>query len=111
MSKIFHHLPNFIFCKSMNLKLKSKNRGFFRDYNNFDPDSYIDDLRKSNLDEKLNLVEEADAQYNKFHEIITNNMQKHAPLKPVSRKMHKQRLKHWITKGILKSISNKNKLY
>ena len=38
-------------------------------------------------------------------------MQKHAPLKPVSRKMNKQRLKPWITKGILKSISIKNKHY
>ena len=95
----------------MNLKSKSKNRRFYRDYNNFDPDSYIDDLRKSNLDEKLNLVEGADAQYNKFHEILINNMQKHAPSKPVSRKMHKQRLKPWINKGILKSISIKNKLY
>ena len=110
ISKISDHLPNFIFCKSMNLKLKSKNRGFYRDYNNFDPDSYIDDLRKSNLDEKLNLVEGADAQYNKFHEILINNMKKHAPLKPVSRKMHKQRLKPWIPKGILKSISIKKKL-
>ena len=38
-------------------------------------------------------------------------MQKHAPLKPVSRKLFKQRLKPWITKGILKSISIKNKHY
>ena len=95
----------------MKLKSKSKNRGFYRDCNNFDPDSYIDDLRKSNLDEKLNLVEQADARYNKFHEILINNMQKHAPLKPVSRKMYKQRLKPWITKGILKSILIKKKLY
>ena len=100
LSKISDHLPNFIFCKSMNLKSKSNNRGFYRDYNNFDPDSYIDDLRKSNLDEKLNFIEGAEAQYNKFHEMLINNMQKHAPLKLVSRKMYKQRLKPWITKGM-----------
>ncbi len=111
ITKISDHLPNFIFCKSMNLKSKSENRGFYRDYSNFKLDSYIYDLRKSNLDEKLNSVHGADEQYKLFRNILISNMQKHAPLKPVSRKMHKQKLKPWITKGILKSISIKNKLY
>ena len=66
---------------------------------------------KSNLCEKLSLIEGADEQYNTFHNILLTNMQKHSPLKPVTRKMHKQRLKPWITKGILKSISIKNKYY
>ena len=46
---------------------------------------------------------------NLLSNILLSNMQKHAPLEPVTRKMHKQRLKPWITKGILKSISIKNK--
>ena len=110
-TKISDHLPNFIFCKSINVKSKSENRGFYRDYSNFKLDSYIYDLRKSNIEEKLNLVQGADEQYNTFHEILISNIQKHAPLKPVSRKMYKQKLKPWITKGILKSISIKNKHY
>ena len=109
--KISDHLPNFIFCKSINLKSTKKNRGFYCDYTNFKADSYIHDLMKSNLCEKLSLIEGADEQYNTFHNILLSNMQKHAPLKPVTRKMHKQRLKPWITKGILKSISIKNKYY
>ena len=39
ISKISDHLPNFKFCRNMNLKSKSNNRGFYHDYNNFDPDS------------------------------------------------------------------------
>ena len=74
-------------------------------------DSYIYDLRKSNIGEKLNLVQCADEQYNTLHEILISNIQKHAPLKPVSWKMYKQKLKPWITKGIFKSISIKNKHY
>ncbi len=111
ITKISDHLPNFIFCKNLNLKSKSENRGFYRDYSNFKLDSYIYDLRKSNLDEKLNSVHGTDEQFKLFHDILISNMQKHAPLKPVSRKMHKQKLKPWITKEILKSISIKNKLY
>ena len=67
------------------------------------------DLRNAALEENISSVEGANEQYNTLHELITNNIQKHAPLKPISRKMHKQRQKPWITKGILKSISIKNK--
>ena len=111
VSKISDHLPNFIFCKSSNLKSEGKNRGFYRDFSNFSIDSYIHDLRKSQLEEKVNLIEGVNAQYNTFHEILITNIQKHAPLKWVSRRMYKQRLKPWISKGILKSISIKNTLY
>ena len=38
-------------------------------------------------------------------------MQSHAPVKPVTRKIHIQRLKLWIIKGVLKCISIKNKCY
>ena len=41
ITKISDHLPNFIFCKSINLKSKSKNRGFYCDYSNFNLDSYM----------------------------------------------------------------------
>ena len=93
------------------MKSKVKNRGFYRDFSNFNIDSYIHDLRKSQLGEKVNLIEGVNGQYNTFHEILLTNIQKHAPLQPVSRRMYKQRLKPWISKGILKSISIKNKLY
>ena len=96
--QISDHLPNFIFCKSINLKSTKKNRGFYHDYNTFKADSYIHDLMKSNLCEKLSLIEGADEQYNTFHNILLSNMQKHAPLKPVTRKMHKQRLNHGLQK-------------
>ena len=111
VSKISDHMPNFIFCKSMQLKSKKDNRGFFRDYNNFHPDSYIRDLRERNLGISINSIQGANDQYNLFHDDLLSNINKHAPLKPITKKMYKQRLKPWITKGILKSISVKNKYY
>ncbi len=59
----------------------------------------------------MNSFHVVNEQYKLSHDLLIGYMQKHAPLKPVSRKMHKQKLKSWITKGILKSISIKNKLY
>ena len=104
-------MPNFIFCKSMQLKSTKDNRGFFRDYNNFHPDSYIRDLRERNLGISINSIQGANDQYNLFHDDLLSNINKHAPLKPITKKMYKQRFKPWITKGILKSISVKNKYY
>ena len=108
---ISDHLPNFIFWHNVNVKVKKLSRGFYRDFKTFNPDEYVFDHRNAAVEENILSVEGANEQYNTFHELLTNNIQKHVPLKPISRKMHKQRQKPWITKGILKSISIKNKHY
>ncbi len=111
ISKISDHMPNFIFCKNLRLKSKKDNRGFFRDYKNFDPESYIRDLKNQNLGTTINTVHGANEQYDLFHNNLLDTINKHVPLKPVTKKMYKQKLKPWVTKGILKSISIKNKYY
>ena len=111
VSKISDHVPNFIFCKCTQLKPKKDNRGFFHDYKNFYTDSYIFDLRKRNLGISINLIQGANDRYNLFHNELINNINKHVRLKPITKKIYKQRLKPWITKGILKSISVKNQYY
>ena len=45
--------------------------------------------------------------YNKLNKLVN----KHAPLKPLSKRKFKQSLKPWITKGLLKSIKIKNALF
>ena len=69
------------------------------------------DLRNAALEDNLLSTQGANEQYNTLHETLINNIQKYAPLKPISRKAYKQRQKPWITKGFLKSISIKNKYY
>ena len=49
--------------------------------------------------------------FQKFLNIIKESFHKHAALKKASRKQQKLREKPWITRGILKSINRKNKLY
>ena len=79
ISKISDHLPSLMFCKSINMKTKSKTRSLYCDYSNFKPDSNIHDLKKASQNEKQNLIEEATALYNMFNEILTPNLQKHVP--------------------------------
>ena len=45
--------------------------------------------------------------YNKLNKLVN----KHAPLKPLSKRKFKQSLKPWISKGLLKSIKIKNALF
>ena len=52
-----------------------------------------------------------DSRYEHFQNSILHIIQRHAPLKHLSKKQQKQRKKPWITNGILKSISLKNKYY
>ena len=111
VSKISDHMPDFIFCKCMHLKPKKDNRDFFRDYTTFNPDSYIFDLRKRNLGISINLIQGANDQYNLFHDELLNNINKHVPLQPITKKIYKQSLTPWITNGILKSVSVKNQYY
>ena len=84
---------------------------FYRDYNNFDADSYISDVRQVDLVNKINAENNPNTKFNVFQNTLLNIINKHAPLKRVSKKMHKMRNKPWITTGILKSISVKNRYY
>ena len=43
--------------------------------------------------------------------IVKNTIVTHAPLKVLSQKQRKLKLKPWITKGILVTIKKKHKLY
>lgn len=52
-----------------------------------------------------------DKQWDKFEEIFNSTAFKHAPLKQLTKKEKKLNSKPWITKGILKSIKTKNRLY
>lgn len=45
--------------------------------------------------------------YNKLNKLIN----KHAPLKPLSKRNFKQSFKPWIFKGLIKSIKTKNALF
>ena len=49
--------------------------------------------------------------YERFHQQFPKLLDKHAPMKAISKREQKQELKPWITKGMHKSIRVKNELY
>ncbi len=67
------------------------------------------------LNDKLEIIFEktleAEGYWNLFEKIYSDVLNKHAPLRSRSRKERKMFNKPWITKGIMKSIKTKKKLY
>ena len=72
-------------------------------------DHYSQFLLMKNLNNKKNITKTE--VYHQDFQNINSITDRHAPLKKMSLKEHKLKLKPWIKKGILTSINNKNKTY
>ena len=108
LSKISDHLPNFIISND-NYKFKTKLVKTERDFKHFSEEKYMQSLSKT-----LKTIEFSDNvndSFNSFHKCLINTLDKHAPLKNITRKEAKLKLKPWLTTGILKSIQIKNATY
>ena len=89
---------------------------YFRNKSKFTPEIFCEDL-KNNLDffffnlpllTKDNLINE---NFEKFTNIVSSTIDKHAPLTKLSRRQLKLYSKPWLTKGIINSIKNKRKMF
>ena len=83
-----------------------------RDYSQFSGHDFVAELAEINWDtvvttEQGNINRSFSTFYNKVNKVVD----KHAPLKTLSRRRTKQLSKPWITRGIRKSIRVKNSLY
>ena len=97
---------------------KSKTTKYvYRDKSKFDNEQFKSDLcislRSSLIKQKFDSSPEVDQNFSSFVNtgIFNKCVNKHAPLKITSCKKIKLLKKPWITKGILKSIRRKQKMY
>ena len=107
MVDISDHLP--VVCVT-NIPVKKHNPiKYYRDYSNFDQESYLQDINAVNWNAiySNDLHETA----TKITDLIKSIADKHAPIRQLSQKKQKLCAKPWITNGILKSIKTKHKLY
>ena len=108
---ISDHLPTFLVMK--NLQVSDCNKPIFRrTMKNFVIENFLSDLQ-----EELQTIEisNPDISVNSISQNLTssfkNVLDKHAPLQNLSGKENRLTEKPWISKGILKSIKTKNKLF
>ena len=115
--EISDHLP--ITC-SINLIPDQVNyqQKLHRETDKFDEENFLDDVsdlveKSSNhfSSTKQNITAQIDETCAQFISKFSETVNTHALLKPLSKRKSRQRKKPWMTKGIIKSISTKNKLY
>ena len=111
--QISDHLPYFIIidyfsCPKPKSKLLSVNLCSRNSFENFKKD-----LQDPNTMHNLQQImgKDTDESYNQFNSILTPIINKHFPRKKVRFKKHKHKKSKWITFGILKSISYRDKMY
>lgn len=104
------HLPNFIIVNKFS-NLPKHFKLLKRDYSRLDNDKLIGDLQNINWDNELTNCSDASTMFDTFYSKISSIIDHHIPFKQLSNRRIKQLAKPWITRGIRKSINEKNKLY
>ena len=105
----YDHLPNFVILD--NVKYKKQRPTFKRDKRNIDTKKFHSDLLGGDLLVNLLNARDTDTAYNIFLRKYNETLDKHAPLKKISKKERKREQKPWITLGLIKSISKKRSLF
>ena len=108
------HYP--IFCTISNLTLKKSHKPTFRrDFSMFNADDFCNHLNNEINSFFLTISyingNNFDAIFDHFLQLLTNAITLYAPMRKLTRKQQKLINKPWISRGILKSIKTKQKLY
>ena len=82
-----------------------------RDYSNYSETSFLCDLSRIDLTGIVSRTSDVNKSFSSFYNKLNNLLDKHVPLKPISKRKTKRLAKPWITKGIRRSIKVKNNLY
>ena len=107
---ITDHLPNFLIINK--LASAPRNLKFYkRDYSKLNEHDLLADVQSINWHEILSHHDDINQNFNSFHSCISSVIDKHAPIRQLSKKEVKLRTKPWITSGLRKSITTKNRLY
>ena len=110
IDKISDHMPNFIIIQDYK-KSELREKYYKRDYSKFDQDKFNNDLQHDNTLQSIIEGEDVNTSYNSFHAHLQNTIDKHAPIKSLSKKETELKINPWLTKRILKSINIKTKHY
>ena len=105
------HLPNFIFINKMDYKISPKTDVFTRDMSKFNQEKFNKSLKNPSLTDTIEKTNDTNKKYEILHKQIINTLDDLAPYKRMSKKQQKQKLKPWITAGLLTSIKKKNYFY
>ena len=104
------HLPNFIIFNKFSA-LRNNLKVYKRDFSTLDEAAMIEEVRTVNWESTYSSLKDPSFMFDTFYDKISQIIDKHIPIKQLSRKELKLKSKPWITPAIKKSISVKNRLY
>ena len=109
---ITDHLPNFLIFNKFNT-LPGNIKLYKRDYSTLDKQALVDEIQS--LDWQMifgsSCNPDPSLMFQSFYSVVSNIIDRHIPVKQLSRRELKLKSKPWITLGIKKSIQIKNNLY
>ena len=97
------HLPNFLIINKFTT-LPKHFKMYKRDYSNYDECKLIDDLEMIDWHVELPQTNDVNTIFGSFYSKLSNIINKHIPLKLISRKKIKHMSKLWITSAIRVSL-------
>ena len=90
---------------------QNNKKNYKRNYKNLDPKKFKEELQRINWNTGLvNNNNDVNQSLESFLTIINSLLDKHAPMKQITKKEIKTKSKPWITKGILTLINKKYKI-
>ena len=108
---ISDHLSQFLLNPREDNRPPKRHNLYKRDLKNFSKEELAADVININWPEVLSPEKmDTNHSFDKFDKQITEIIDRHAPLKKISKKDFKMQAKPWITPGIIKSIKRRDKL-
>jgi len=103
-------LPNFLIIESFAFSIH-KEKSFRQDYSNYNEEALLSEFRSIDWSNLFHGLSDTTEMFDKFYTKVSNIINSHLPLKPLTRKESKFQTKPWITPGLKVSIINKSRLY
>ena len=100
------HMPNFLILPRYK-KSETKMKYQKRDYKHFNEEKFLLDLADTRIANEIYVQIPTNEKYNIFHEHFTSILDKHAPMRYLTKSEVAFKIRPWLTTGILKSISKK----
>ena len=97
--------------KKKKTKLNSYNHMLIRDMKSFQLENFLANLSDVFSDFIVSNNISVNSQFQKFLQLFSQTINRHAPLRKRSRKDFRMQHKPWLTRGIIHSINHKNKMY
>ena len=110
LSGISDHLAQFLIPVSKEI-YEPRESNSYRDWKSWNKVGFVEHFKNTRWEDLLRLhSDDADYSFEKFFENLNKMTETHVPLKNLSKKQLKRVSKPWITKGIKRSISNRDNL-